>query len=550
MKIIRKLVVILLGMVILLTFAQAPVLAEEKNNAYQPSAYKYEGNANAVLTANGELIFFRSRYDYANGSAGTFSDIYGNTYNGTVYTDIETHMGGSPWNDKRESVKSVSVAEGQGIKPISTAYWFFDCNNLETVDLINMDTSGVTRMEMIFMFAYCSKLKQLDLSSFDTGKITCFDSMFKNCYNLHILDISSFDTSKAVSMLFMFAGCENLYSVKLGPEFTVWRDDSYLPKGKWFDNAGNMILSETELYSKYPANAASWAGSWTKYGITFSDAAYEIPAGSTADISAAVHLGPGQYKFSLNSGNDNIAAGDIVQRIGPASHTMGLKCLVSGRKVGVTILTATAKGLDTGYGSTVIRVVFTDVPYKGVYYSEPVYWAVEQGITNGYSDADGIARTFKPQNTCTREAVVTFLWRMAGKPEPGTKKSPFKDVQDPAKYYYKAVLWAAEKGITGGYSDGTFRPDATCLREHVVTFIWRYAGKPEPASGRNPFNDVKSSDYYYKAALWANSRGIAKGYSSGEHAGGFGPKLDCLREHVVTFLRRYYLSVHGAPAVD
>ncbi|MBQ7994414.1 MAG: S-layer homology domain-containing protein, partial [Solobacterium sp.] len=82
-------------------------------------------------------------------------------------------------------------------------------------------------------------------------------------------------------------------------------------------------------------------------------------------------------------------------------------------------------------------------------------------------------------------------------------------------------------------------PDDTCLREHVVTFLCRYAGSPSVKPTVNPFNDVKLSDYYYRAAVWANQEGIANGYSEGEHAGGFGPKLDCLREHVVTFLCRF-----------
>ena len=186
-----------------------------------------------------------------------------------------------------------------------------------------------------------------------------------------------------------------------------------------------------------------------------------------------------------------------------------------------------------------VRVLFTDVSDSRQYYFSPVYWAADAGITNGYKDSDGISRTFRPKNTCTREAVVTFLWRLAGKPEPKNLNSPFRDVQNKNAYYYKAVLWAAENGITKGYSDGTFKPDKTCLREHVVTFLWRYAEKPEPASSRNPFNDVRANDYYYRASLWANENGIAKGYSSGEYKGGFGPKLDCLREHVVTFLYRY-----------
>ncbi len=211
--------------------------------------------------------------------------------------------------------------------------------------------------------------------------------------------------------------------------------------------------------------------------------------------------------------------------------------LLKGMKPGIVTMTATA---DNGVSADCeIKVLFRDVPETGRYYSDPVYWAVNNGITNGYTDADGIIRTFKPQNSCTREAVVTFLWRLAGRPEPKSMAAKFSDVKDRNKYYYKAVQWASEQGITKGYSDGTFRPDETCLREHVVTFLYRYAGQPSPSVTKNPFNDIKSSDYYYKAALWANENGIAKGYSSGEHKGGFGPKLDCLREHVVTFLYRY-----------
>lgn len=211
--------------------------------------------------------------------------------------------------------------------------------------------------------------------------------------------------------------------------------------------------------------------------------------------------------------------------------------LVKGLKTGKTTITAKAK-----YGNTVkkdIRVLFTDVPSSGFYYCTPVYWAVDKGITAGFKDEDGLSRCFGPERNCTRAQMVTFLWRLAGKPNPKSTVSSFSDVTDSSLYYYKAVLWAAEKKITGGYDDGTFRPDDTCLREHAVTFLWRYAGKPAPKTSTNPFNDVYASDYYYRASLWANEKGISKGYSEGEYAGGFGPKLDCLREHIVTFMYRY-----------
>ncbi len=177
---------------------------------------------------------------------------------------------------------------------------------------------------------------------------------------------------------------------------------------------------------------------------------------------------------------------------------------------------------------------FVDVRDESKYYYDAVYWARDNGITKGYAEDN----TFRPDEGCTRAQMVTFLWRMAGKPEPSANAKTFPDVKS-NQYYYKAVLWAAENGITKGYKDGTFKPDDTCLREHAVTFLYRFAGQPAPKTTVNPFNDVTASDYYYKATLWANENGIAKGYSTGSHAGGFGPKLECLREHIVTFLYRY-----------
>jgi hypothetical protein len=210
---------------------------------------------------------------------------------------------------------------------------------------------------------------------------------------------------------------------------------------------------------------------------------------------------------------------------------------VTCRRAGVTTIKASSPTGNSA--STTLRVLFTDVPASGYYYCNPVYWAADQGITSGFTDEDGFARCFGPERSCTRAQMVTFLWRLAGKPNPQKTSSEFTDLQDSSLYYYKAVLWATENGITYGYDDGTFRPDETCLREHVVTFLYRFADKPSVNTGENPFNDITAEDYYYNAALWANANGIAKGYSEGEYAGGFGPKLDCLREHIVTFMYRY-----------
>ncbi len=112
----------------------------------------------------------------------------------------------------------------------------------------------------------------------------------------------------------------------------------------------------------------------------------------------------------------------------------------------------------------------------------------------------------------------------------------FSDVTDSSAYYYKPVYWAADKGITNGYDDGTFGVGKACTREQMMTFLWRMKGKPEPSSTSTKFSDVKSGDYYYKAVLWGVEKGITKGYDDGT----FGVRKACLREHMVTFLYRYY----------
>ncbi len=170
---------------------------------------------------------------------------------------------------------------------------------------------------------------------------------------------------------------------------------------------------------------------------------------------------------------------------------------------------------------------FEDVPEKQYFY-DPVLWAVETGVTEGTS-----ANTFSPDDTCTRGQVVTFLWRAEKSPEPKTTKNPFKDVKA-GSYYYKAVLWAVENGVTSGTSVNTFSPDAPCTRGQVVTFLWRAAGKPEPKQSKNPFNDVKAGDYYYKAVLWAVENNITGGTGNGK----FSPSAPCTRGQVVTFLYR------------
>ena len=172
-------------------------------------------------------------------------------------------------------------------------------------------------------------------------------------------------------------------------------------------------------------------------------------------------------------------------------------------------------------------VDFVDVPVDEYFYI-PVQWAVANGITTGTS-----ATTFRPNSTCTRAQAVTFLWRAAGQPEPEATEIPFVDVTAD-DYYCDAVLWAVENGITTGTSATTFRPDSTCTRAQIVTFLWRAAEKPEPETTEIPFVDVTSDDYYCDAVLWAVENGITTGTS----ATTFRPNSTCTRAQIVTFLYR------------
>ena len=144
------------------------------------------------------------------------------------------------------------------------------------------------------------------------------------------------------------------------------------------------------------------------------------------------------------------------------------------------------------------------------------------------------ATTFNPNGDCLRAHVVTFLWRAAGSPEPTSTNNPFTDVKE-TDFFYKAVLWAVEKGITNGLTADTFGPFALCNRAQVVTFLWRANGCPL-AFTENIFTDVKDGTFYKQAVLWAIEKGITNGISATE----FGVESTCNRAQVVTFLYRAY----------
>ena len=175
----------------------------------------------------------------------------------------------------------------------------------------------------------------------------------------------------------------------------------------------------------------------------------------------------------------------------------------------------------------------SELPFTDVAVTDYYYDAVLWAAENGITG--GVDDThFTPNAPCTRAQIVTFLWRAAGSPAPKSSDMPFEDVAA-GSYYHDAVLWAVEQGITVGTSATTFSPDDTCTRAHIVTFLWRAQQSPAAGSA-NPFLDVASDAYYTDAVLWAVKNGITVGTNAAGTT--FSPDDDCTRAQIVTFLFR------------
>ena len=171
-------------------------------------------------------------------------------------------------------------------------------------------------------------------------------------------------------------------------------------------------------------------------------------------------------------------------------------------------------------------------PFYDITYRDYFYNAVLWAADAGIASGT-TERTFSPNDSCTRAQTVTFLWRAAGSPEPIAQINPFIDVKK-SDYFYNAVLWAYENGITSGTSYNVFSPYDTVTRAQTVTFLYRFAG--EKTKNKKSFADITSNEYYYDAVFWAYENDIASGTSDET----FSPDEDCLRGQIVTFLYRYY----------
>ena len=310
--------------------------------------------------------------------------------------------------------------------------------------------------------------------------------------------------------------------VKEDITYTVGIDDSASVKVSDFVNflqdAKTSYRKSTLDYVKFDVSGKN-VSSYAYGGLYRSYSSYST--GKLADSTDKFYYEPSRTQYDL---------ADV------AYHTT--RWAEAGKTVYIPFTVYGTKGEEAS-GTMAITIAqtmnFIDVKASDFFY-EPVKWAVNNKITNGTSST-----TFSPYKNCNRAEIVTFLWRAAGSPEPTVTRNPFKDVNAVThSSYYKAILWASQKGITAGTTATTFSPYQECTRSQIVTFLYRYAGKPSGYYS-NPFKDVSSVNEasYYNAILWAVGKGITQGTSTTT----FSPYASCTRGEAVTFLYRYVNGV-------
>ena len=331
----------------------------------------------------------------------------------------------------------------------------------------------------------------------ESGVTSIGDYAFNWCKSLKEISIPEGVTSIGREAL---AGCSSLYEVRLPSTLKalshlVFSDCSRLSYVFFTGNAptfGNYVFNYINVMTAYfPANDDTWTMAVRKDYGGYSINWHRLFCNPDHNFDAwTVYIEPGCTTEGIETRYCSSCGYTPRRSIEPLGHDY-------------------ASGTCTRCGSAdpdhqPIENPFTDVP-AGAFYEDPVLWAVENSITTGAT-----ADSFNPNGECLRAHVVTFLHRAAQNPEPSSTNNPFTDVKS-SDFFYKPVLWAVEKNITNGTSADQFGSFATCNRAAVVTFLWRAAGSPEPESTDNPFADVKSTDFFYKPVLWAIENGITNG---------------------------------------
>ena len=430
------------------------------------------------------------------------------------------------------SLKTIDLTNFDTSKVTNMSDMFYDCSNLTSLNLSGFDTSRVTNMSGMFCYDGC--LTSLNLSSFETSNVTDMNNMFFGVSAN--LDLSNFDTSSVTNMANMFGNCDNLTSLDLS-SFNTSNVENMRAMFEDCDNLTSLDLSSFDTSNvTYMGGMFSNCSKLTNLNVSNFD---------TSNVSNMEFMFEGCSKLaSLDLSNFNISNGMDTSDM--FEGCKGLQILKTPKKNSSSVeLPGTlydeygkeyTKLPKLSYSITLYKhlKVFTDVQDSSHPYYKAIYWAADEDITKGYSDG-----TFGINRSCTRGEMMMFLWRYAGKPAPkNVSKSPFKDVPK-THTFYKAILWGSQKGITKGYSDGTFGINRNVRRGECMMFLWRLKGKPAPkAVAKAPFPDVPKSHVFFNAVLWGYQKNITTGFTSGELKGKFGVNENCSRGQIVTFLYR------------
>jgi len=452
------------------------------------------------------------------GTISVYQKNYNINYNGVAGETVQFAQ-----SDFNDFMNKVAEARGDASKAKSYPYVTFDyvTFSLPTTAQGTLYYGGtaMSTSNSSGAFNRNTKVTNLDSVTFVPNDKTTAKTITLN-FTLYATRYSSSSTSRGTTVSYSGSVVVNLvredikYTVSQGDSVRFDESDflSYLHSTKGyssnytidyvtFDQSAVSAVNEGSLYTYY--NGYNYGGS-----IKTTDKFYYSATASQNALSDVAFLASRYAK----TGETVYIPFTIYARYG----TTG---------TGTRQLTGTV-AIKIGQTMNFIDVKTTD------YFYNSVKWAVGKNITNGTSST-----TFSPYKSCTRAEIVTFLWRAAGSPEPTTTRNPFRDVNAVThSSYYKAILWASQKGITSGTSTTAFSPDQVCTRAQIVTFLYRYAGQPSGYYS-NPFKDVgaTSEASYYKAILWA----VGKGITTGTSATTFSPYASCNRAEAVTFLYRY-----------
>ena len=452
------------------------------------------------------------------GTISVYQKNYNINYNGVAGETVQFAQ-----SDFNDFMNKVAEARGDASKSKSYPYVTFDyvSFSLPTTAQGTLYYGGTAMSTSNSSGAFNTRTKvtNLDSVTFVPNDKTTAKTITLN-FTLYATRYSSSSTSRGTTVSYSGSVVVNL--VREDIKYTVSQGDS-------------VRFNESDFLS-YLSSTKGYSSNYTIDYVTFDQSAVSaVNEGSLYTYYSGYNYGGSVKttdKFYYSATASQNALSDVAflaSRYAKTGETVYIPFTIYARYgtpgTGTRQLTGTV-AIKIGQTMNFIDVKTTD------YFYNSVKWAMNKGVTTGTSST-----TFSPYNPCKRAEIVTFLWRAAGSPEPTTTRNPFKDVNAVThSSYYKAILWASQKGIAAGTSTTTFSPDQVCTRAQIVTFLYRYAGKPSGYYS-NPFKDVGATNEasYYNAILWASGKGITTGSSPTT----FSPYASCNRAEAVTFLYRY-----------